>query len=69
MSTMQPRYPDIRVQLTGEDGNAFAIIGRVRKALQRNKVPPEEIDAFLNEAMRSDYNHLLVTCMKWVNVA
>lgn len=26
---------DVQVQLTGEDGNAFAIIGRVSKALKR----------------------------------
>jgi hypothetical protein len=28
------RHPDIRVQLTGEDGNAFMIIGLVQRALR-----------------------------------
>ena len=29
------RYPDVVVQLTGEDGNAFAILGTVRRALRQ----------------------------------
>jgi hypothetical protein len=32
---MDPKFPDVEVQLTGEDGNAFFIIGRVSKALKR----------------------------------
>ena len=31
----QPRYPDVQVQLSGEDGNAFAILGRTAAALPR----------------------------------
>lgn len=30
-----PRYPDITVQITGEDGNIFFIGGRVRAALKQ----------------------------------
>jgi len=63
-----PKYPDITVQLTGEDGNAFLILGKVRKALRRAGVPSEERDAFTTEATSGDYDHLLQTCMKWVNV-
>ena len=62
------RYPDIQVELTGQDGNAFAIIGRVVKELQRNKVSPAEIADYKNEAMSGDYNHLLTTTMEWVEV-
>lgn len=64
-----PKYPNIEVQLTGEDGNAFAVIGAVMKALKRNKVPKDEQDKFMNEAMSGDYNHVLQTCMKYVEVA
>jgi hypothetical protein len=28
----QPHYPDVQVQLSGEDGNAFAILGRTQPA-------------------------------------
>ena len=63
-----PKYPDIEVQLTGNDGNAFAILGAVSKAMRRAKVDSKDIDAFMDEATKGDYNHLLQTAMKWVNV-
>jgi hypothetical protein len=31
----EPRHPDVWVQLTGEDGNAFAILGRTARALRQ----------------------------------
>jgi len=65
---MEPRYPNVSVKLVGEDGNALLILGRCMKVMQRAKLPPEEIDAFLNEAKSGDYDNLLQTCMKWVNV-
>lgn len=68
MSNTIPRYPHIVVQLTGEDGNAFAIIGRVRKGLQRAKVPPCQLADFIREAMSGDYDKVLQTCDEWVTV-
>jgi hypothetical protein len=62
------KYSDVKVQLSGEDGNAFSIIGRVRKALRRADVPDDEIDKFSEEAMAGDYDHVLQTAMKWVDV-
>ena len=62
------KYPDITVELIGNDGNAFVILGAVSNALRRNKVPKEEIDTFLSEATSGDYDNLLQTCMKWVDV-
>ena len=63
-----PFYPHIKVQLTGQDGNAFFIIGRVTNALKKGKVPKEEIDKFVEEAMSGDYNNVLMTCTKYVSV-
>jgi hypothetical protein len=63
------KYPDIEVQLTGEDGNAFFILGSVQKALRRAGVDAEEVNAFYAEATSGDYDHLLQTCMEWVSVA
>jgi hypothetical protein len=63
----QPRYPDVQVQLTGEDGNAFAILGRTAAALRHAEVPQEEIDEFFAEATSGDYDHLLQTTMAWVD--
>ena len=63
----QPRYPEVQVQLSGEDGNAFAILGRTAAALRAAGVPSEEIDAFFAEATSGDYDHLLQTAMRWVH--
>jgi hypothetical protein len=63
------KYPEIEVQLTGQDGNAFAIMGAVQKALRNAEVPKEQIDEYLKESMSGDYNHLLRTAMAWVSVS
>ncbi len=60
---------DIDVELTEVNGNAFSIIGTVTKALRRGGATPEQIKEFSTEAMSGDYDHLLQTCMKWVNVS
>lgn len=63
-----PKYPNIKVQLTGEDGNAFSVIGRTARALRRAGVPDAEVDEFRDEAMAGDYDNVLQTAMKWVDV-
>ena len=65
---MKIKYPDIQVQLTNEDGNAFAIIGRVQRALEKGGVDKVDIDLFRKEATAGNYDHVLVTCMKWVDI-
>jgi hypothetical protein len=66
---METKYPEVEVQLTGEDGNAFAIMGRVAGALKKAGVPKEEVAEYMKESMSGDYNHLLQTAMRWVSVA
>ncbi len=65
---MQPKYPEIEVQLVGRSGNAFAIIGTVTNALRREGISREEIGTFQEEATSGDYNNVLTTCMSWVTV-
>jgi len=62
------KYPEIEVKLIGTDGNAFAIIGKVRKALRRAEVDTEKIKEFQDEVTSGDYNKVISTCCKWVNV-
>lgn len=58
---------NIVVNLSDCDGNAYAIIGRVRNALRRaGKV--ELVEEFATEAMSGDYDHVLQTCMQYVEV-
>jgi hypothetical protein len=45
--------------LTGEDGNAFSILGRARRAARSAGESDEQIAAFTEDAKRGDYDHLL----------
>jgi hypothetical protein len=63
---MTIKYPEIEVQLSGEDGNAFSIMGRVTKAMRRAGVSSEERAAYQAEAMSGNYDHLLQVTMRWV---
>jgi hypothetical protein len=62
------KYPKIKVKLVGSDGNAFAVLGKVKEAMRKGKVPAEDISAFMKEAMSGDYDNLLATCCDWVDV-
>lgn len=66
---MSVRFPEVNVPLVGEDGNAFAILGRTKKALERGGATPEEVDEFMAEAKSGDYDHLLQTVMAWVETS
>ena len=66
---MTSKYPDIKVKLLGQDGNAFMIIGRVRQALAKANVSLKERDAFTEEAMSGDYAHVLATVAEWVEIS
>jgi ribosomal protein S9 len=62
------KYETVTVKLTGTDGNAFAIMGAVSKALRKAGASADEVEQYMNESMSGDYDNLLRTAMKWVNV-
>jgi len=68
MPSPAPKYPNIRVKLSGKDGNAFSILGRVRKALKDNGLAEEEIAIFMEEATAGDYGQLIQVVVRWVTV-
>ena len=45
--------------LVGVDGNAYAVMGYVQRAMRTAKMSKEDQDAYIKDAMSSDYNHLL----------
>ena len=63
-----PKYPDITVELVGQNGNAFNILGICLRAMRRAGLSKEEQDAFQAEATSGTYDHLLATCMDWFEV-
>lgn len=64
----EAKYPDITVNIIGQNGNAFCILGICKRAMERAKLPQTEIDVFMTEAMSGDYDHLLATVMSWFEV-
>lgn len=63
------KYPEIEVQLTGQDGNAFAVMGAVSRELRKAGVSKDEINEYTKQSMSGDYDNLLRTAMKWVTVS
>ena len=56
------------VKLTGEDGNAFSIMGRIKQALRRAGADKEYVDEYLSKATAGNYDNLLVVSMGYVDV-
>lgn len=51
------------VELTGQDGNAFSIIGRCATAARKARWSKEQIEALRKDMMSGDYDHVLtVAC-------
>lgn len=63
-----PKYPKIKVQLVGEDGNGFMIVNRVRAALRKAGLGDDVVQEFTKQATSGDYDNLLATCAEWVKV-
>ena len=66
--TMEPKYPHVTVPMVGENGNSFSILARVRQALRQAGIDKTEIEAFTEDAMSGDYDHLLQVVMATVEV-
>lgn len=45
--------------LVGINGNAYSIIGYVRAAMDDANMTNDDIDAYVEDATSSDYNHLV----------
>ncbi|MFJ4010923.1 hypothetical protein [Streptomyces sp. NPDC090026] len=64
-----PQYPDVTVQLSGEDGNVYSVIGRVQQALRR--ADHREAATEFSQAARSSrsYDEVLQLAMRTVDVS
>ena len=56
------------VQLVGQDGNPFSIMGREKKALLQAGADNEYVEKYLKDATFGDYSYLLAVTMKYVDV-
>jgi len=53
------------LELLGNDGNAFFILGKAQRVARKNNMDWDKIQA---EATNGDYDHLLQTMMKYFEV-
>lgn len=49
----------VKVCISDHDGNVFSILATCRTAALDAGIPPDQVSAFLHEAMTNDYAHLL----------
>ncbi|MGL4677216.1 MAG: hypothetical protein ACRCWI_06075 [Brevinema sp.] len=57
----EKRY--VKGSFDGVDGNAFMLMGYFQKLAREQGFSKEWIQEVLNEAMSSDYNHLVATLL------
>jgi hypothetical protein len=62
-----PKY-NVKVQLSGNDGNAFSVMGTVKQALKKAGASSEELSQYVSDSMSGDYDNLLRVAMDWVEV-
>lgn len=66
--SLSVKHPDISVQLTGQDGNVFNLMGVVIRALRSNGFG-NEVEDFISEVTSSkSYHEALAVMMQWVDV-
>jgi hypothetical protein len=64
-----PKFPNVHIDIVGEDGNIFFIIGRAITAMRRGGIAQAEIDEFVSEIADSpSYDDALQGIATWVDV-
>ena len=65
-----PKFPHMRLQLSGQDGNVFSIIGRIQRALRAGGASDEDVHAFWEEVSNAgSYDEALLTIMRWIDAS
>ena len=55
-----------KYNLVGIDGNAFFVMGYVRRAMIREGFTRDEINNYLKDAQSSDYSHLIAVSAEMI---
>ena len=63
------KYDNVQVEidLSGPDGNAFAVLAIVARALRAEGAPAEDVSAYHAQATGGNYEELIATTAGWVN--
>ena len=65
MNTNEAKFKKVKCKISGEDGNAFAILGRVQRAVKREGLD-HLVEKYIVEATSGDYEYLLRVTMQYV---
>ena len=57
-----------KLKLTGENGNAYNLLGLARRAAHQAAWPKERWEKVMTEATSGNYDHLLAVLMEWFDV-
>lgn len=66
---MTSKHPDVKVKLTGTDGNTFALLGRVSTALNKAGYADDAREMTNRVFECGSYNEALATLMDYVEVS
>lgn len=58
-----------KLKLTGQNGNAFMILGLAKRAADKAKWSSAEWTAYKDKATSGDYNNLLAATMEYFSVS
>ena len=58
-------HEKIYLNLVGQDGNAFNVLGQLRAAAKRAGWDKSEIDSVVKRATAGDYDNLLATILEY----
>ena len=53
--------------LVGVDGNAYAVMGYVKRCMREVGMSPEQRPAYIEDATSDDYHHLLYVSIEMVD--
>ena len=65
MITVHPDWQNPDADLVGVDGNAFAVMGFTKRALEDAGNSREVVDAYMQDAQAGDYDQLLQVSMAY----
>lgn len=65
---MQIVKKHLDLNLVGLDSNAYSLMGAFKQQARKEKWTPEEIKAVIDECLKGDYDHLLVTLSDHCNM-
>ena len=64
----KPLFPTIKVNISGPQGNAWALMAIISQVLEAANYSKAEINKIMEDMRSSDYNHVLDITKKYVTV-